>query len=32
MLELNRLIRGFAVEWILRDPITMEPVELIPVP
>lgn len=32
MLELNRLIKGFAVEWIIRDPITMEPVELIPVP
>ena len=32
MLELNRLIKGFAVEWIIRDPITMEPVELIPIP
>ena len=32
MLELNRLSRGRGVEWILRDPISMEPRELIPIP
>lgn len=32
MLELNRLTRGAAYEWIIRDPISMEPVELIPIP
>lgn len=32
MLELNRLTRGAAYEWIIRDPVSMEPVELIPIP
>lgn len=32
MLELNRLVRGNAYDWILRDPVSMEPRELIPVP
>lgn len=32
VLEINRLTRGRGVEWILRDPITMEPRELIPIP
>ena len=32
MLELNRLIRGNAYDWILRDPLSMEPRELIPIP
>lgn len=30
MLEINRLTRGNAYEWVLRDPISMAPVELIP--
>lgn len=32
MLEVNRLTRGNAYDWIIRDPISMEPVELIPLP
>ena len=32
MLELNRLMKGSAYDWIIRDPISMEPVELIPLP
>lgn len=32
MLEINRLTRGNAYDWIVRNPITMEPVELIPLP
>lgn len=32
MLEINRLTRGNAYEWVIRDPISMAPVELIPLP
>ena len=32
MLELNRLVHGNAYEWILRDPASREPAELIPIP
>lgn len=32
MLEINRLTKGNAYDWIVRNPITMEPVELIPLP
>lgn len=32
MLELNRLVKGNGYEWILRDPMSMAPVELIPIP
>ena len=32
MLEINRLTRGNAYDWIVRNPITMEPIELIPLP
>lgn len=32
MLELNRLTRGHGYDWILRNPISMEPEELIPLP
>ncbi len=32
MLELNRLTQGRAYDWIIRNPITMEPIELIPLP
>lgn len=32
MLEVNRLTKGSAYDWIIRDPLSMEPVELIPIP
>lgn len=32
MLELDRLIHGSSYEWIVRDPISLMPVELIPIP
>lgn len=32
MLEINRLTRGAAYDWILRDPISTEPKELVPLP
>ena len=32
MLEINRLTRGNAYDWVIRDPISMAPVELIPLP
>lgn len=32
MLEINRLTRGSGYDWVLRDPISMEPMELIPLP
>lgn len=32
MVEVNRLTGGNGYEWILRDPKTMRPVELIPLP
>lgn len=32
MVELNRLTKGNGYEWIIRDPISLEPVELIPIP
>lgn len=32
MLEINRLTKGAAYDWIIRDPISMEPTELIPLP
>ena len=32
ILEINRLTRGNAYDWILRDPISAKPVELIPLP
>lgn len=32
MLELNRLVKGNAYDWILRDPRSMAPAELIPIP
>ena len=32
LLELNRLVKGNAYDWILRDPVSMAPVELIPIP
>lgn len=32
MLEVNRLLTGNAYDWIVRDPKTGRPVELIPVP
>lgn len=32
MLEVNRLTKGSAYDWIIRDPLSMEPVELIPLP
>ena len=32
LLELNRLVKGNAYDWIIRDPVSMAPVELIPIP
>ena len=32
MLELNRLVKGNAYDWILRDPLSQAPAELIPIP
>lgn len=32
MVELNRLTRGNGYEWVIRDPISLNPVELIPLP
>jgi len=32
LLELNRLVKGNAYDWIIRDPISMAPAELIPIP
>lgn len=32
MLELNRLTTGHAYDWIIRNPMTMEPEQLIPLP
>lgn len=32
LLELNRLVRGNGYDWILRDPLSMAPRELIPLP
>lgn len=32
LLELNRLTKGHGYDWIIRDPISQEPEELIPLP
>lgn len=32
LLEANRLIHGNAYEWIIRDPRSLHPVELLPIP